>query len=330
MDEADGLEFTLFWITIAFLVVRFIGNLLVIQIVHKTWNMYTPTNYLLANMAVSDVITILLWPFYFLEFSKFICKFFALIVERLLFTVERYHSLLKPFRTGLRLTEDTIGRAIAFIWIARVIICFPEFFLKEWSDANATCIGPAMNQISSFTTRYGETEVVYHLHWFGSRFGQLVSKIPYCDIPFGTGVYHLQKSLPFTFTESLELVSKMRFDEMEHEFLLEHSLRESRTTFSDIPLFPEIFHSNDPKSRVPFTFRPKFPDSQTVLSGHIALHLISSGLRQKLRTPIEHEIDLKAKIIIISRHLYSAFIPCPKALYSNQNQNYKTINYKKY
>ena len=33
---------------------------------------------------------------------------------------------------------------------------------------------------------------------FGSRFGQLVSKIPYCDIPFGTGVYHLHKSLPFT------------------------------------------------------------------------------------------------------------------------------------
>ena len=33
---------------------------------------------------------------------------------------------------------------------------------------------------------------------FGSRFGQLVSEIPYCDIPFGTGVYHLHKSLLFT------------------------------------------------------------------------------------------------------------------------------------
>ena len=31
---------------------------------------------------------------------------------------------------------------------------------------------------------------------FGSRFEQLVSKIPYCDIPFGTGVYRLHKSLP--------------------------------------------------------------------------------------------------------------------------------------
>ena len=25
------------------------------------------------------------------------------------------------------------------------------------------------------------------------------------------------------------------------------------------PLFPEIFHSNDPKDRVPFTCQPKFP-----------------------------------------------------------------------
>ena len=31
---------------------------------------------------------------------------------------------------------------------------------------------------------------------FGSRFGQLVSKIPYCGSPFGAGVYHLHKSLP--------------------------------------------------------------------------------------------------------------------------------------
>ena len=150
MDEAYSLEFTLFLTTIPFLVVGFVGNVLVIRIVHKTRDMHTTTNYLLANMAVSDVITILLWPFYFFEFTKFICKFFALIeicivvssITLTVLTIERDHALLKPLRTGLRLTKDTIGRAIVFIWIESVIICFPEFFLKEWNDADATCIGP--------------------------------------------------------------------------------------------------------------------------------------------------------------------------------------------
>ena len=34
-----------------------------------------------------------------------------------------------------------------------------------------------------------------------------------------------------------------------------------RTTFSDVPLFPEIFCWNDPKSFVPFTFQPNFPET---------------------------------------------------------------------
>ena len=41
--------------------------------------------------------------------------------------VERYHAILKPFKTGLRLNEDNIKRAIACICIASFVICFPEF-----------------------------------------------------------------------------------------------------------------------------------------------------------------------------------------------------------
>ena len=47
---------------ILFFAIGFIGNVLVIRIVHKTRQIHTPANYLLANMAVSDVITILLIP----------------------------------------------------------------------------------------------------------------------------------------------------------------------------------------------------------------------------------------------------------------------------
>ena len=76
----------------------------------------------------------------------------------------------------------------------------------------------------------------------------LVRKIPYCDIPFRDWRFIPFAQIPLIYRESLEMVSMMRFDEMEHEFPLEYFVRENRTTFSDVPLFPEIFHSNGPKT----------------------------------------------------------------------------------
>ena len=54
------------------------------------------------------------------------------------------------------------------------------------------------------------------------------------------------------------------FEEWNTNFCLEYSVGKKRTTFSDVPLFPEIFRWNDPKSRVPFTFlnfQENFPES---------------------------------------------------------------------
>ena len=124
--------------------------------------MHTPTNYLLVNLAVSDVVTILLWPLYYIEFAKFVCKFvaFAGISTMVSFStltvlaVERYHAILKPFETGLRLNKDNIKRAIACIWIASVLICFPEFFLKEWSETLYACIGPWTVQMNEASKIY--------------------------------------------------------------------------------------------------------------------------------------------------------------------------------
>ena len=132
---------------IPFFITGLIGNVLVIRIVHKTRDMHTTTNYLLANLAVTDVISILLmWPLFFIlnisGFEKFSCKVLSITHLPILassFTltvlaVERYHALLKPFRTGLRLKEDNIKKAIAVIWISSFAICFPGFFLNEWRE----------------------------------------------------------------------------------------------------------------------------------------------------------------------------------------------------
>ena len=72
--KLTNLEYILFYSNIPFLVIGLIGNVLVIRIVHKTREMHTPTSYLLANIAVSDAITILLWSLYFFEFATFTCK----------------------------------------------------------------------------------------------------------------------------------------------------------------------------------------------------------------------------------------------------------------
>ena len=59
----------------------------------------------------------------------------------------------------------------------------------------------------------------------------------------------------------------MALKKRNRDFRLEHSDRENRTTFSDVPLLPEIFHWNDPKSHVPFTFQQDFPGTFCYING---------------------------------------------------------------
>ena len=137
-----------------------IGNTMVIRIVYKTREMHTTTNYLLANLALSDVITILMFPMNFgtldvfgpsvQGFTKFSCKCvivgtFAVASSASTLTfiaVERYHAILKPFSSNLRLNEENIKKAIALIWATSTVLGFPGFFLKVWNDETNVCEGP--------------------------------------------------------------------------------------------------------------------------------------------------------------------------------------------
>ena len=150
MDETYNLAYTLLYSSTPFLLIGFIGNVLVIRIVHKTREMHTPTNYLLVSMAVSDIITILMWLLCFFVYWEFFCKLTELVqvcimvsyITITVLAVERYYALMKPLRNGLRLREDNIKKAIACIWVASVVICLPATFFKEWSETYEKCIGP--------------------------------------------------------------------------------------------------------------------------------------------------------------------------------------------
>ena len=84
------------------------------------------------------------------KFATFACKAFSIVgicitVSSITLTVlalERYHALLKPFRTELRLSEDNVKKAIVFIWTTSVVICFPQFFFAEWSEEHTSCVDP--------------------------------------------------------------------------------------------------------------------------------------------------------------------------------------------
>ena len=86
--------------------------------------MGTTTNYLLANMAASDVVSILLSSISFLAFgTEMGCKLTALVeISTTVSSIYCYSASggeisrsFETFRTGLRLKEGSIAKAIVFI-----------------------------------------------------------------------------------------------------------------------------------------------------------------------------------------------------------------------
>ncbi|XP_078355904.1 tachykinin-like peptides receptor 86C [Oculina patagonica] len=126
-----------------------VGNGITIAIVRKTPSMHTTTNYLIMNLAVADLLTLLLCPgLYDFALTKvrlqgltgdLICKLFAgnavvpitinvAVLTVCTIAVERYLALVKPFRTGLRitLTEEGVVRVIATLWFVALLSCIPD------------------------------------------------------------------------------------------------------------------------------------------------------------------------------------------------------------
>ena len=119
---------------------------------------------------------------------------------------------------------------------------------------------------------------VYHLHGQTGRIKvwAMANEIQdwYTKFPSGlafiicTNQSHLPKKRP----RKPETNIKEGLKKWNANFRLEHSDRENRTIFSDVPFLSEIFHWNDPKSRIPFTFQPDFPETFCKWSGaHIGL-----------------------------------------------------------
>ena len=157
MVETDSLSIVLSCCSRPFYISGLIGNVLVIRIVQKAREMHTPTNYLLACMAVSDVFTIMTIAAHRFAFSQYVMMkisgtWFARHRPHYnLLAVERYNALLKPLRTGLRLSEDNIKKAVALIWVTSAFVYIPNAFFQEFDRSNrvlSACVGQGDSNIN--------------------------------------------------------------------------------------------------------------------------------------------------------------------------------------
>ncbi|XP_068759662.1 allatostatin-A receptor-like [Montipora capricornis] len=164
MVDYSSARFILLMVSIPFFMIGFLGNVLVVRIVHKTREMHSVTNYLLANLAVK------LLP-------KFDCRLMELtylIVPVSSFTlmvlaIERYHALLKPFRTVLRLKQENVKRTIAIIWISSVLTSLPKAIMEsKFNDALDSCLPSSEVYFFMWSSMVGYIPLAVFLYCYGS------------------------------------------------------------------------------------------------------------------------------------------------------------------
>ena len=137
------------------------GNILFIAVVKRTRNMHTTTNFLLANIAVADTISLLFClPGVILQFAvehhpsgalgNFLCKFVTMHhisgvtllvsgVSLTLISIERHNALLRPMQQTLRLRKKQVYIAVGLIWTFSISYVLPLFVQQKYVDEVTSC-----------------------------------------------------------------------------------------------------------------------------------------------------------------------------------------------
>ena len=142
-----------------------LGNGIVITIVRKTPSMHTTTNYLLMNLAVADLLTLLLcpgmydfainhWRINHSAFGDIICKLFAgnaivcitfdaSVLTLCVIAAERYVAIVKPFKSARwNIAPRMAGLVITVIWLMAFILSFPDSLWTEYNTAHISDMYP--------------------------------------------------------------------------------------------------------------------------------------------------------------------------------------------
>ena len=151
------------------------GNSIVIVVVWKTRSMHTATNYLLVNLAASDILVLLWCPRTYSfaiagsipngKLGDYLCRFFigdavdTLCLGVTLFTltvlaVERYQALVTPMSTKYTLTKRSVSYAIAATWFLSFAISIPDFVFTHVEVESGKCISPLSPEANHVKTTY--------------------------------------------------------------------------------------------------------------------------------------------------------------------------------
>ena len=160
-------------LTIGCLVFSLVGivlNIIVLAVVRQIRSMQTVTNYLLANVALADLLT-LIWPSNMSSLlgpnidnatGNFLCKFidnFPLVTMSVsaltlaTLAVERYQGLVKPLSSRFKLTKTSVLYVIFIVWIVALAFLTPFLFFTEFNKEKEQCL-------HSFTSTGGAVVVV--------------------------------------------------------------------------------------------------------------------------------------------------------------------------
>lgn len=157
VDTADVCLITTYSIVVLF---GICGNSLVIHVVRTKRSMHSTMNFLLVNLAIADLLT-LVWcmPGIFLSHTthpsgqagSFLCKFITthsiagigMIVSGLtltLISVERYKALVRAMDRPFRLNKGNVIYVIVGIWIFAIAYVIPLFVFMTYDEEGKRCL----------------------------------------------------------------------------------------------------------------------------------------------------------------------------------------------
>ncbi|XP_020916479.1 type-1 angiotensin II receptor B [Exaiptasia diaphana] len=138
------------------IIIGIIGNSFVVIIVAMINSMKTTTNLLLVNVAIADIIMLMLTAIHMILSrtipfdNSFLCKVIdantlsniALMATSLTLTVlsvERYHALVKPMKISRRLTLENVLFVIVGVWIVSAVMNLPIFIYIDFDPNQRRC-----------------------------------------------------------------------------------------------------------------------------------------------------------------------------------------------